>query len=236
LVKCITYLCLITIIISCKKKTDIEVKVYNPYLDEYTSGATIAIIERKGTAGGGIFAGSASCKEIATAVTDVNGVAVFNDTKLKRREGYEYYPVIKEAWGTTNNYPCGGYNGVLLDKGKTNTIIKSDRSDGGDIKIQYSNLFNPAIIGDSIYIIGTRISGYDPELNHVVGETGGFLGRMEKYDFAKPSYPNLMVDNGPKLNGRFRLYIFKKKLGVITTTIDTIKAYPNETKIVQVNW
>jgi hypothetical protein len=228
-------ICLILSCIACKKKTDIEVKVYNPYLDEYTSGATIAIIERKGTAGGGIFAGSASCNEIATAVTDVNGVAVFNDTKLKRREGYEYYPVIKEAWGKTNHYPCGGYNGALLDKGKTNTIIKSDVTDGGNIRIQYNNLFNPALYGDSINFSFNRLGGIEPESQQNIGKAY-VAGRIEEFNVSTPAYSSSFISNPFPYYGRFIIFIRKKKLSIVTTTIDTIKVYPNEAKIIQVNW
>lgn len=219
---------------TCKKKTDIRVMLYNPYLDEYVQGATIAIIERKGNAGGGIFAGGVSCKEIATATTDASGTAIFNDTKLKKREGYVYYPVTKEAWGITNSYPCGGYNGAFLTKGGTNTIIKSDRTDGGIVKVQYNNLFSPAVNGDSIYVFAYVITNYDPELGHDIGGAG-VHGNFIAFDSSQSPYqsPKYYESN---INGKIIVKIRKRKMGVVTTTIDTIKAYPNQTTTIQVNW
>lgn len=221
---------------ACKKSTDIEVKLYNPYLDEYVSGATIAIIERKGDSGGGVFSGSASCREIATDVTDENGVAVFNNTKLKTRKGYVYFPVLKEAWGLTNDYPCGGYNGKLIDKGGNNSFVKSDRTNDGIVKIQYNNLFNPAAMGDSIYATADRLYGYDPELGQDVGGGGLYSGIIEAYNVSQAPYPNILIGQDTKINGRFKIHVRKRKMGMVTDTSYIVKAYPNQTTIIQVNW
>lgn len=221
---------------ACKKSTDIVVKLYNPYLDEYVSGATIAIIERKGDSGGGLFSGSASCREIATDVTDENGVAVFNNTKLKTRKGYVYFPVLKEAWGLTNDYPCGGYNGKLIDKGGNNSFVKSDRTIDGVLQIQYSNLFNPAIAGDSINFVVERIVGYDPELGQNLLGGGVYRTRIEAFDSSLPPYPTVINYQDSKINGKFKVYFRKRKMGVATDTSYIVKAYPNQSNIIQINW
>ena len=233
-VKYFLIIVLALIVTACKKKTDIEIKLYNPYLDEYVKGATIAIIERKGNAGGGLFSGNATCKEVATSVTDENGIAMFDNTKLKTRDGYVYYPVLKEAWGITKNYSCGGYNGNFIKKGVVNSIIKSDRTDGGNLSMQYNNLFSPAILGDSLYAFALKLSGYDPELGRILEGSGGIAG-VQAYD-PLLSYPSTILSNNTKINGRFEVYIRKKKNGVVTVFTDTIKSYPNQTTIIQVDW
>ncbi|MBP8033205.1 MAG: hypothetical protein KAZ71_01340 [Bacteroidia bacterium] len=219
---------------TCKKKTDIQVRLYNPYLDEYVQGATVAIIERKGNEGGGILTGEVSCKEVATAKTDASGIAIFNETKLKRREGYVYYPVTKEAWGVLNNYPCGGYNGKYITKGKYNTIIKSDRTDGGVVRVQYNNLFNTAMSGDSIYVNAYVITNYDPELGHDVGGAG-VHGNFIAFDSSLSPYPSIKYYDS-NINGKIIINIRKRKMGIVSARVDTVKAYPNQTTTIQINW
>lgn len=51
---------------TCKKKTTVKVKVYNYALDEPIANATVAMVEKKGESGGGIFGGGAKCHEIAS--------------------------------------------------------------------------------------------------------------------------------------------------------------------------
>lgn len=224
---------LLMVFTTCKKKTDIEVKVYNPYIEEYVANATVVIVAKKGESGGGLFSGRASCSEIATATTDVNGIAHFDNQKLKTREGYKYFGVVKEAWGVTKSYPCGGYQGSYLDKGKSNSILLTEYTEGS-INVQVNNMFNPAIAGDSIIFKSNRLAVYDPKFGGNIGEA--FLFGIEEEYNASTSYPNVTIGNSTPLYGKIRVYIRKRKMGVVTTTIDTIKAYPNQTTTIQVNW
>jgi hypothetical protein len=60
LVKKITYLFLVMVLVSlttCKRKTTITLRVFNPALDEYVANAKVVLIERKveGSGGSGIL-------------------------------------------------------------------------------------------------------------------------------------------------------------------------------------
>lgn len=222
---------------TCKKKTNVEVTVYNPYLNEYVKKATLAIIERKGYAPGGLFSGNDGCKEVAEAITDENGKAFFSEEKLKRRENYLYYVVIKNAWGQTYNYPCYGYGGDYLSKGGNNTVIRSDRNSDGIVKFQYFNLFTPAQAGDSIYATAVSLSFKDPESGHYVGGGGVNNGVIAEFDPAKAPYPTFLDAAYPtKYAGIFIVKVRKRKMGIVSEYTDTVKAYPNQTTIIKVEW
>ena len=76
---------------TCRKKTTIKAIAYNPKLEEYVANATMVLIERKGVSGSGILSGNSSCKEIASAVTDANGVCYFDKAKLRTGRSYYYF-------------------------------------------------------------------------------------------------------------------------------------------------
>lgn len=222
----------VTLCFSCRKKTDIEVRLFNPLLNENVSQAKLAIVERKGSSG---FFGNSECKEIAVATTNENGIALFNSEKLKTDNKYQYFVVIKEAWGIANNYPCGGYNGSNLKKGGTNQIIKSDLSNGALVKLKINNLFTPVLSGDSLSYRIVLLEAMNPETGYIEGGGGVFSNGID-YNSAK-TYSSVMYSSEVNsIGGRVSVYIRKKKLGVITQVYDTLKIYPNQLKIIEINW
>lgn len=225
-------LIIVTIIcITCKKKTTIKVKLLNPILNEYVSNATIVLVERHK---GGIF-GGISCKEIATTVTDNNGECLFDKDKLRTNGNYDYYCAVKESWGIPQTYPCGGKTSRFLAKGKTQDLLMTDYADGY-LRVQYNNLLNPSQSGDSLIIGISTIGYYDPIVGDVPGG-GGVFGNWNYYGESGYPFPAIILSDPVKtIGGKKLVFIRKHKMGVITTSVDTIKVYPNQTTIVQVNW
>ncbi len=229
------YLSIAVILLStCKKKTTVHVKLLNPALNEYVANATIVLVEKKGEAGGGLFIGNVSCKEIATAVTNANGEAVFDKEKLRRATKYNYFFAVKESWGLAQSYPCGSKASGFLTKGKTQEVLLTDYIETY-VKMQYNNVFNPGMSGDSLKCSVEQSLYYDPVSGGTQGG-GGIGGISIDYNTYYP-FPSVSVTSPVKIYAnRLIVSIRKRKMGVVTTSLDTIKAYPNQTTVVQVNW
>lgn len=216
---------------TCRKKTTIKVKLLNPLLNEYVSNATIVLVEKKD---GGLFS-KGGCKEIATAVTDNNGECTFDEEKLKKNASYSYFCAVKESWGLQQSYPCEGIADRFLKKGGAQDWIVTDYGDG-TVQLQYKNLFNPAQIGDSLYAIATRESFYDPIAGHDVGGGGVNNNSIQSFDPGQIYPPIIDATYPTKASGVFVIKTRKRKLGVVSTRVDTVKAYPNKTTIIEINW
>ena len=139
-------------------------KVFNPALNEYVSGAVVSLMEIKD---GSLFSKD-ECNEIATAITDANGTTQFDKEKLRKGSKYHYKLGIKESWGVAHQNPCGSQTQDYLDVGKTQEVQMSDYIDA-DVKIQYNNVFNPGTNGDSLICLVTQSLYYDPMLGHNQG-------------------------------------------------------------------
>jgi hypothetical protein len=105
-------------------------------------------VEKKGEGSGGIFAGKAECREVASAVTDANGECRFDAERLKNGDKYRYFCAVKESLGVRQSYPCGGKTSDFLEKGKPQKLKLYDSGEGS-IQIQYNNLLNPSQPGDN---------------------------------------------------------------------------------------
>ena len=147
-----TYLSVLLCIVlftSCKKETNIDVTVYNYAMAEPVADATVVLLEQTGDAGGG---SGASCKVIATATTDNNGHCVFSKEKLRTSSSYKYACNVSYAYGKNQTYTCGQKASNLLQVGKTNELTLNLSSFDAYIRVQYINLLNPSISGDSLII------------------------------------------------------------------------------------
>jgi hypothetical protein len=211
---------------SCKKETTITVKVFNPALNEYVANATVVLLESK----------SSNCTEIASGTTDNNGAIVFSKEKLHTSSSYKYYFGVKESWGITHESPCGTITLNYVDVGKTQEIMLTDYVDT-QYKLQINNALSPSITGDSL-ICGIEQSYYcGPVYNHCQG--GGVGGSILTHDL---NYPMTSLYIGPVSAKLFanRLIVKtrKRKMGVVTTSIDTVRMHPynGAVTIVQVNW
>lgn len=222
--------------ITCKKKTSIKVKLFNPALNEYVANGTVVLVEKKGNAGSGLFGGNVSCKEIASAITDANGECSFDEEKLRSGGKYDYFLAVKESWGLQQAYPCGGSYFGYVEKGNTNDKVVIDEADGY-VQIQYTNLLNPSQLGDSLIVSLSTIEYPNPK-GGVVQGGGGVFGAFPYYNINNPpNFPALMILPQIKTKGqKLRRYIRKRKMGIVSIVDDIIKVYPNQTNIVQIDW
>lgn len=228
----IAVVCLIS---SCRKKTSVTVKLFNPALNEYVANATVVLVEKKGESGGGIFGGNASCKEIAVMTTDANGECYFDKENLRTAGKYNYFCAVKQSWGLDQFYTCGGRTSGFIEKGGSQQIILTDEADGF-LQVQFNNLLNPSQQGDSLIVSLVTIEYPNPK-GGVVQGNGGVFGNYNFYGEHGFPFPAVIISNIIKTKGqRLKRRIRKIKMGVLTTSVDTIKVYPNQTKIVEINW
>jgi hypothetical protein len=208
---------------TCKKKTSIKVKLLNPALNEYVSNARVVLVERKETA-----SGNYSCIEVWSAVTDNNGTCFFDKEKLKSASKYQYFCAVTESWGVSQFYPCAGKASGYLSKGKENDWLMTDYADGY-LQIQYNNLLSPSQPGDSLIIGISTAEYYDPVAGFSQGG-GSVFGDYSFHDVNNPpNFPAVMLFNPTKtLGGRKIAKIRKRKLGNVTTLLDTIKFIPDK--------
>lgn len=215
---------------TCKKKTSIKVKLFNPALNEYVANAKIVLVERKQTAR------ETSCIEIASTVTDNSGTCFFNKEKLKSTSKFQYYCAVTESWGVQQFYPCAGKTSRYLSKGDEQDWLMTDYADGF-LQIQYNNLLNPSQPDDSL-IVSIYTAVYTDPIEGITQGGGSVFGDYSYYNVSNPpNYPSVMTFNSTKtLGGRKVVNIRKRKLGIVTTLHDTIRVYPGQTKLYQINW
>jgi hypothetical protein len=221
------YLCIIFlafILTTCKKKTSVKVTVFNYALNEPVSNAVVALIERHQ---GGWSA--ASCNEIDNVTTDANGECEFDNEKLRSKSSYDYFFAITNLYDQTQTYPCAGKTTGFITKGKAETLVL--RANGeGLIVLQFNNVLTPALIGDSLIYRVSSATYLVPGEPFPFGGGGVLVGAFS-------TYPPLIVlapettDGGKKI-----VNIRKRKMGVVTTNVDTVKVYPNQTTTVVINW
>ena len=220
---------------TCKRKTTITIRVFNPALDEYVANAKVILIERKGEGSGGFLVPAASCKEIAEVTSDANGYCSFDKERLKINNNRTYFCSIKESWGKTQFYTCAGRTSGFIDVGKTQDIILSDEADAY-VQVQYNNALNPSVSGDSLIVSISGIKYINPKDGKEIGG-GGINGGISTHD--DPNYPfaSILKSEIIKTTGqRLRRQIRKRKMGVVTDVVDTIKVYPNTLTTVMINW
>ena len=214
-----------TLITSCKKETTITVKVFNPALNEYVDNATVVLLEVK----------SSNCTEIASAVTDANGAAVFSKEELHTSSSYKYKLGIQDSWGIAHQDPCGTITQNYLNVGHTNEVLLSDYLEI-EYKVRCNNTLNPSISGDSLTCSVSPMVYYDPVYNITQGGGGGQYVNFT-YDL---NYPVASVYTSPAIKifaNRLVVTTRKRKMGIGSTTVDTVRAYPsNGVTIVDINW
>ena len=210
---------------SCKKETTITVKVFNPALNEYVDNATVVLLEVK----------SSNCTEIASAVTDANGAAVFSKEELHTSSSYKYKRGIQDSWGIAHQDPCGTITQNYLNVGHTNEVLLSDYLEI-EYKVRCNNTLNPSISGDSLTCSVSPMVYYDPVYNITQGGGGGQYVNFT-YDL---NYPVASVYTSPAIKifaNRLVVTTRKRKMGIGSTTVDTVRAYPsNGVTIVDINW
>ena len=220
--------------LTCRKKTNATAIAFNYALNEPIANATIVLVEKHD--GGGIFSSNSACKEIASTTSNTNGECFFDKEKLKTNKKYSYYLAIKNAYGKAQSYSCGGKTSGFLDIGKTNQQILNLSDFDAYFKIQYNNLLNPSQAGDSIAVGVISPKYIVPNQPYPFGGGGVFAGWSYYGDNNYPYAPLITSFTKTTNAGKNVLYIYKKKMGVVSQSTDTIKIYPYETKIITIDW
>ncbi len=219
---------------SCKKKTTIKVRVYNYSMGEPLSGAKVDLVQKKEV--GSLSGSTSNCEVVVSAVTDANGYCVFDDAKLKIGSRYEYFLGVSNAYGITQTYPCGGKTSGFIDVGENNVQTLNASYFDGYIKIQYRDLLNPSQSGDSILVRVTSATYLIPNDSYPAGG-GGVLIASSQYGSSGFPYPSIYPLSSVKTQcGKKIVSIRKRKLGVLTTSIDTVLVRPNEETLFEIQW
>lgn len=227
---------LIVLFSTCKKKTSIKVKVFNYAMAEPIANATVVLVQKKGEDGGGIIAGNADCTEIASATTNGNGECAFDDEKLRSGGKFSYFLAIKNAYGKDQNYPCGGKTSGFIEKGATQETILSATYFDAYIKVQYNNLLNPSQVDDSLIVAITSPQYTVPGDIYSQGG-GGVFGAFPYYGCNGFPFPAEVTLNPIKTNaGKHVIHIRKRKMSIVTTSMDTVQVYPYQTTTININW
>jgi hypothetical protein len=151
----------------------VNIKVFNYALNEPIAGAKVVLVERKES---GLFASNSSCAGIASATTNLNGECNFDNEKLKRRNNFDYFFAMSEAYNMLQSYPCGGKTSGLIVKGKTQEQILNLSNFDAYFKVQIINLFNTASNGDSLLITVTTPKFMVPGQPYLFGGGGVYYG------------------------------------------------------------
>lgn len=218
----------------CKKKNDITVSVYNYALGEPVSEAKIVITEF--TNSDGIFSSKKTCQEKISGTTDQKGYCYFTDVKLKKSNDFTYNVNIKEVYGKSLSYNCGNLSSKL-NINKHNEVHLSCSDFSANFLFNYKNILTPSIPGDSLEFIVFTPKYFDPVSQNWFGGDVAFIGRRVYGDTTYPFVNNGIINVKERTKaGKNVMYVYKKKMGVVTQTIDTIKIYPYETKTIEINW
>lgn len=217
--------------VTCKKKTSMEVTVFNYALNEPVAGATVVLVERHQ---GGFK--STSCREVASVTTDEKGECSFEKEKLKKNKDYDYFLAVSNAYGVGLNYPCEGKTTGFLKKGGNKTIVLDAGSFDGNFKVITNNLLNPSQQNDSLSIQINSAEYTIPDQVFPIGG-GGVLNTFAYYGMnGFPFPPVLSSENIKTPCGSKIIKVRKRKMGIVSTSTDTVKVYPNQTTTVEINW
>jgi hypothetical protein len=207
--------------------------VYNYALGEPITDAKVVLIKTK--LSGGLFSAGYECKNIEEKTVDVNGYCYFEDERLRTDNTYQYACKIKYAYGKEIKYNCNPTENSVILAGKTNEKVLHDETFDCFFKVQYNNMFNPAVNGDSL-ILSINSPRYEvPNQPYPFGGGGVFFS-SPVYKSGPWGTPFILQDINKTIAGKHTIHIRKRKMGIVTQTIDTVKIYPYETKTIEINW
>ncbi|MBL7912027.1 MAG: hypothetical protein JNJ41_13295 [Bacteroidia bacterium] len=193
------------------------------------------LVDKKGNNPDGKYAGSNDCKEISSAITDNNGECFFDREKLIVSKKHNYFVAVKESWGLEQFYPCGGSQLTYIDVGNNNDKVLIDVGEA-DLAIHYNNLFSPSQQYDSLIVNFATIEYIDTKGNFFPGDQNIF-GAIYFYGCNGFPFPSTYTVPTQKFKSqRLKRIIRKRKMGIVTTSIDTVKVYPNQTTTFSINW
>ena len=231
LLKYFSFFVLCLVCLTCKKKTTIKVTVFNYALNEPIADAKVVLVKRKLSS----FGASYSCEEIDSKTTDAKGQCSFDREKLRTGSSYQYYFGISSAYGIQQTYPCGGKTSGFIKVGETQEQMLNVNEFDANFRVQLNNFLIPSMVNDSFDVRVNSPMYEVPNQPYAFGGGGVFSKSGYQWGGGNPS-PVVLSDFIKTNAGKNTVHIRKRKLGVVTTSIDTVKIYPNETKIIEINW
>jgi hypothetical protein len=218
---------------SCKKKTSVQVLMWNYALGEPSAGANVVLVEKHTG-----FGGKTSCEEIASATSDQEGRCVFDREKLRKSKGYDYFVNTNFIYGKDASYPCsiGRTHDGYIEKGGTQEIVLNVSDYEAHLQVQYNNLLNPSQPNDSLLVSISLVAYTVPGEPYPFGGGGIVSSSTTQNSFGYPFPPTFISGSIQTYGSKHLVQIRKRKLGVVTTSLDTIKVYPYQTATVVVNW
>jgi hypothetical protein len=133
---------------TCKKKTNIDVTLFNYALNEPVANAKVVLVERKLST----FGSNYSCEEIDSKTTDANGKCSFDREKLKTNSKYQYYLAKTEVYGKAQTYPCEGKTSGFLKVGSTSRQTIEAGNFPAFFKVQLNDFLIPSQANDSFFV------------------------------------------------------------------------------------
>ncbi len=234
------YLLIITCLVfisSCKKSAEIKVRVYNTKLHEFVPNAVVGLNELNWhTNRDPLLYGHKTYKSklVAKATTDNQGWAIFNYNKLRNRDKFTYGVYTISSWDKSKE--SQNERGHEISKKSSEILIPDGyfTNDNSSLKIEYNDLFQNSVIGDSLIVTFFQIN-----YNDIYSSTPYYTFNFQEIYGYNPSngVPSSKFYSQPINDfGNFSVKIKKIKSGITSITNQTIKVYPQENKIISVNW
>ncbi|MEI6022180.1 MAG: hypothetical protein WCR21_13720 [Bacteroidota bacterium] len=219
----------------CKRGTNIKVKAVIAALDEPCRDCKVVLVERKEN---GLFSSNAQCNAFASATTDNNGECSFDKERLKTRNSYDYFLTVSNAYGQQLSSTCSGKTSGFIKLGESQEQTIDASGLNGTLVVQYNNLLNPSQMGDSLIVSISTISYLNPKDGSIVQGGGGVFGGFPFYNPNNPpNYPpTIVLDPKQTKAQRLQRYVRRRKMGVMSVKVDTVKIYPNQTTTVVIDW
>lgn len=230
------FLFLSLLIMGCKRNTNIKVKAVIAALDEPCRNCKVVLVERKEN---GFFSSNAQCKEFASAITDNNGECNFDKERLKTRNNFDYFLTVSDAYGQQLSSTCAGKTSGFIKVGNSQEEILDASGLNGTLVVQYNHPLQPFIFEDSLIVSLSTLEYINPKDGSIVKGGGGiyFGGYSYLVPNPTPTLPNLILSDPKQTKAqRLQRYVRKRKMGVMSVKVDTVKIYPNQTTTVVIDW
>ncbi len=120
--KLINYIfCLVFILVftTCKKKTNIKLRVFNYAMNEPITDAKVILIESETS--GSLFSAHTTCKTIAESTVDADGYCYFDNERLKKNG--QYACKVSYAYGKPQTNNCTVTQTSKITAGQNNDRI-----------------------------------------------------------------------------------------------------------------
>jgi len=196
---------------SCKKSSEVKATLRDTGMNTAISNVEVHFVEY--TYQTNLWGSKWNPKYLQTKTTDSKGEVVFEKQKMKHNSDYRYAVICPKTAGIEKDVE------VSINKSNKNQEVQLNVLNHGSIRITFTNLFNPGITGDYVTIIPLPNNTYNLNYNNNSGI---------------PSDYNIYIPDVQ--TGKRNITVIKNKLGIESTTIETILVNYNQTATLAINW